>query len=98
VRFDCTTRYGDRGRMTLRCRRAVLGLAALLLIVAVVIALQPIDSGDNFCGNAFLTRGGVQRQFNGCDAATRKQRLAGGALAVMAVAAALLRVRCSRPN
>ena len=56
-------------------RRLLVAIAAILLLVTgVFVGMQPLDSGDNFCGNAFVSRG-HNHQFNGCDDRLTQQRV-----------------------
>jgi hypothetical protein len=72
-------------------RRTWLGIVlvavALVLGVALYVALIPLDSGDNFCGNAFVARG-HNNAFNGCDERLRQQRIAVALPATAAVVVA----------
>jgi len=74
-------------------RRLVLAIAAILLLVAgVFVGIQPLDSGDNFCGNAFVSRG-HNHQFNGCDDRLAQQRVVVGLMIVAAVLITVVAVR-----
>lgn len=82
---EAVTRTTDR-------QRAVVLVGVLLLTIAVVVAAQPLDSGDNFCGNAFVSRGD-RHEFNGCDSRLTKQRLGSAAVAVVGVGCVLVVAR-----
>ena len=77
----------------MHARRLVLAIAAILLLVAgVFVGIQPLDSGDNFCGNAFVSRG-HNHQFNGCDDRLAQQRVVVGLMIVAAVLITVVAVR-----
>jgi hypothetical protein len=65
------------------------------LLIAVVLAAQPLDSGDNFCGNAFVSRGSNHR-YNGCDVRLAEQRA--GAFLIALAGVGLLVATATRPR
>jgi hypothetical protein len=69
--------------------RIIVGVAVALLAIAIVCAAQPLDSGDNFCGNAFLSRG-HNHEFNGCDDRLTQQRSGTGLLAIVGIGGLVL--------
>lgn len=62
----------------------MIAVGVVLLAVAILLGAQPLDSGDNFCGNAFVSRG-RNHSFNGCDSRLAEQRVFAGAIATSGV-------------
>lgn len=67
-------------------------IGVVLLAIAVSVAAQPLDSGDNFCGNAFVSRGS-NHEFNGCDVRLTQQRLATGSVGLVGIGCLLVVAR-----
>lgn len=64
--------------------RTLVVAGLVLLVVALALAAQPLDNGDNFCGNAFVSRGS-DHQYNGCDVRLAEQRAAAALIALSGV-------------
>ncbi len=75
----------DRGGHSVtNAHRIATGIAVMLVAIAIFLAAQPLDSGDNFCGSAFVSRG-HNHEFNGCDTRLTQQRVGTGLIAICGI-------------